>query len=72
MKTVSSVKTSATARVESKALRCTIEVDPTHIDFLTEGSVFAAGSGAGDCSSVSPLPLPPAKGSRRRRSDDQR
>jgi hypothetical protein len=65
-----SINLSAVRSATSQQLQCNVVVEPSSIDFLNEGSIFAAGS-SGDCSAISPLPEP-KKSKRRGQENSER
>lgn len=66
-----SVNLSAVRSATSKQLQCNVVVEPSSIDFLNEGSMFAAGSSS-DCGCfISPVPEP-KNGHRRNQSSSNR
>ncbi|MET3396082.1 hypothetical protein ABIC33_006759 [Variovorax sp. 1140] len=66
-----SVNLSIVRSAASQQLHCNVVVEPSSIDFLNEGSMFAAGSN-NDCGCfISPMPEP-KKGHRRNQSSGER
>ncbi|MFV0673487.1 hypothetical protein [Variovorax sp. tm] len=65
-----SVNPSPIRSTTGQQLQCNVVVEPSSIDFLNEGSIFAAGS-SNDCSAISPFPEP-KKSKRRGQENSER